>query len=305
MHRAWRQSSATIETSNMFVRACPGARQAPTFGCCVNIGPGRGRALRRGRRSVVQLPLRPRLDHHQPAAAVRPAPGRAVDAVDPGPPPGDRDRRVPRRAAGQDPARAAHRRAGPDRRDPAHAVLRHGRRDAAVADAARRVRALDRRRRAGRPAVAERPRRARLDRRVRRPRRRRLRRVRAAVAARPRQPGLEGLGRLDPAAATATLADGPIALVEVQGYVYAARRGMARLARLARRRRPRRAPGRRRPSDCAQRLRTAVLDGRRGHVRARARRRQAAGRRHRLERGPRAVDGHRRRRNARRASRAC
>ena len=100
-----------------------------------------------------------------------------------------------RRRAGQDPARAPDRRDEPDRRAALRAVLRLGRLDAAVADPARRDPRLDRRRRARRPALAQRPRRARVDRRLGRSRRRRLRRVRARAPTGPPQPGLEGLGR--------------------------------------------------------------------------------------------------------------
>ena len=89
-------------------------------------------------------------------ALARPAAARDRDARGAGVAPGDRRGPGSRRGAGQDPARAAHRRDGPRRRDPAPAVLRHGRRHAAVADAARRDLRLDRRPRAGRPAVAER-----------------------------------------------------------------------------------------------------------------------------------------------------
>ena len=54
-------------------------------------------------------------------------------------------RRLPRRGAGQDPARDAPRRARAFQADPAHAVFRHGRRDAAVAYGAALGVALDRR----------------------------------------------------------------------------------------------------------------------------------------------------------------
>ena len=62
---------------------------------------------------------------------------------------GDARRRLPRRGAGQDPPRAPPRRDDGVRGAPALALLRDGGRDAAVPDPARRVRALDRRRRAG------------------------------------------------------------------------------------------------------------------------------------------------------------
>ena len=84
-------------------------------------------------------------------------------------------------------------------------------------------------------------------------------------------------------------AEAPIALAEVQGYVYAARRAMARLAR------------HRGDTDLAARLdaaadtlqdqvRRGVLARRRRLLRDGARRRQATGRQHRLERGSGAVD---------------
>ena len=80
--------------------------------------------------------------------------------------------------------------------------------------------------------LAARRARARLDRPLRRPRRRRLRRVRAALR---RTAWCSRAGRTRTTRSstpTAALAEGPIALCEVQGYVYAAR---------ARRRRARRA----------------------------------------------------------------
>ena len=49
--------------------------------------------------------------------------------------------------------------------------------------------------------------------------------------ARSAQPGLEGFGRRDPSHRRPAGRVGPIALAEVQGYVYAAKRAMARLAR--------------------------------------------------------------------------
>ena len=72
------------------------------------------------------------------------------------------------------------------------------------------------------------------------------------------------------------LAEGPIALAEVQGYVYAAKRLAARCARAARPRRSdaRRARGRGRAPGRAIRRRVLVPGAR--HLRARARRREAA-----------------------------
>ena len=77
----------------------------------------------------------------------------------------------------------------------------------------------------------------------------------------PAQPGLEGLGRRDPASRRHASPSRPIALVEIQGYVYDAKRRMASLARSPRRRRRSRrasndrgrraaAPLRRRRSGC-------------------------------------------------------
>ena len=161
------------------------------------------------------------------------------------------------REPGQDPARAALRRAHRARRASLLALLRIRRRHAAVPRPARRVPPLVRRRRA-RP------------------------RARAATRA-PRSHWIEDSGDVDgdgyveyarrnPTTglvnqcwkdswdsiqfADGTLARGPIATCEIQGYVYDAQRRAARLAREvwgdARARRAPRAPGRRR---CATRFR--------------------------------------------------
>ena len=105
---------------------------------------------------------------------------------------------------------------------------------------------LDRRRRARRPALAERPGRPDVDRPLGRPRRRRVRRV-----PRRAERGLINQGWKDSTDAIrdrdGRTAEPPIALAEVQGYVYDAKRRMARLARHrggARARRPARARGR-------------------------------------------------------------
>ena len=127
-----------------------------------------------------------------------PARARRRHARGPRRPPGGGRRPADRRRAGQDPPRGPDRRDGPDRRAPVRDVLRQRRCDPAVADPARRDPRLDRRRRPRRPALAERPGGAGLDRPLRRPRRRRVRRVPPAGRARPRQPGLEGLDRRDP-----------------------------------------------------------------------------------------------------------
>ena len=78
----------------------------------------------------------------------------------------------------------------------------------------------------------------RLDRGRRRSRRRRFRRIRPPDARRAGQPGLEGQPRLH-LPCRRPLADGPIALVEVQGYVYARLAAAGAMARgLATRRAP-------------------------------------------------------------------
>ncbi len=97
------------------------------------------------------------------ALAFRPAAG-ARDARGPRGAPGDGHGRLAGRRAGQDPARAADRRDGPRRRAAAHALLRLDRLDAALADPPGRHVRLDRRPRDRRPVLAERPRRARVDR---------------------------------------------------------------------------------------------------------------------------------------------
>ncbi len=122
--------------------------------------------------SYQALPLRPRARRRRRCAslALFQATGR---------------RRVPRRRAREDPARAPLRRADRLRGAAALAVLRLGRLDAALPHRARRVRALDGRRRARAALRARGARRPRVDRPVRRPRRRRLRRVPAAQHRRP------------------------------------------------------------------------------------------------------------------------
>ena len=86
-----------------------------------------------------------------------------------------------------------------------------------------------------------------------------------------------------------SVADGPIALVEVQGYAYAARRGVARLARVARRERVG-APSGSSRGTIENALRGSVLDGRCRHLRAGGGRSEAARKWGRLERGARPVD---------------
>ena len=111
---------------------------------------------------------------------------------------GQPGRRFPRRGSGADPPRDAVRGDDRVRGAAALALLRLRRRHAAVRRAARRVRALDRRPKAGARARAAGPRRAQLDRRVRRPHGNGVHLVPAAEREdRPREPVLEGLLGLD------------------------------------------------------------------------------------------------------------
>ena len=103
-----------------------------------------------------------------------------------------------------------------------------GGRYAALARAAARDLALDRRRRARPRAAAQRGAGARVDRPLRRSGRRRVRRVRPHVGQGAGEPGLEGFGRRR-AVPRGQLPEPPIALVEVQGYVYDAKVRMAEL----------------------------------------------------------------------------
>ena len=93
--------------------------------------------------------------------------------------------------------------------------------------------------------------------------------------------------------ADGTLATGPIALCEVQGYVYAAYLARAHLAEEAGDRETFERwtrPGQRPPAP----VQRSVLARRAGHLRARPRRRQAAGGRPDLQRRPLPLDRHRR-----------
>ena len=104
----------------------------------------------------------------------------------------------PRRGAGQGAARAARGEIAHLGLTPFAPLLRHRRRDAALPLPALRLRRLERRPRAVPRAAPAGRGDAGLDRRAGRPRRRRPARLRLAHAARPPQPGLEGLGRRDP-----------------------------------------------------------------------------------------------------------
>ena len=106
-----------------------------------------GRAAGRGP-ALVHGGVRPRQPAHQlPGDAVRARAG-GVDAAGARAVPGPRRRSVPRRGAGQDPARAPPRRADRVRGAAALALLRRRRLDDAVPDRPRGVRALDGRPRA-------------------------------------------------------------------------------------------------------------------------------------------------------------
>ncbi len=190
-------------------------------------------------------------------------------------------RRNPRagRRARQDPARGARRRDGGARRGAVRALLRQRRRDAAVRDAGRRVPASA-------PAIAPWPR-------------------ALAATSSGRCDWIDGYGDPDGdgfveyaahdrhtgwcsrAGRTRTtrcstrdgsLAEGPIALCEVQGYVYAARLAARRPGERARHARASREEQRRAPSACARRFESAfwceelgtyvlALDGRQAAVR--------------------------------------
>ena len=137
---------------------------------------------------------------------------------------------VRRRRAGQDPARDAPGRARRDSRSAFRSLLRRRRHDAAVRHAGRRLRQANRRPRVRRPAVAVARGRNGVD-------RRRLRDSNGdgfVDYARANAIGLVNQGWKDSTDsifhADGTMAKPPIALVEVQGYVYAARRAMAWLA---------------------------------------------------------------------------
>ena len=104
-------------------------------------GARRGAACRWA--PVVHEHLRTRQrDHEPPGPTLRPRSGPNHPARS-CPMAGDPRRRLPRRRAGQDPARASLRRALGVRREAALAVLRGGGRDASVPDPARRVLLMD------------------------------------------------------------------------------------------------------------------------------------------------------------------
>ena len=94
--------------------------------------------------------------------------------------------------------------------------------------------------------------------------------------------------------ADGTLAEGPIALCEVQGYVYAAKHHAAELADGARRHAPRATQLRREAEQLHARVRAGVLVRRSRHLRAGARRAQAALPRRVVQRRPVPAQRHRR-----------
>ena len=206
---------------------------------------------------MVRDAVRARRDHRLVPVAVRPPAGRRRDPRGPRSPAGGTRGPEPRCRARQDPPRAAHGRDGAHRRAAVPAVLRVRGRHAAVADPVCRDLRLDRRPGPRRPAVAQRAASARLDRPLRRPGWRRVRRVRAARAVGPGQPGLEGLERRASATGTASWRARPIALAEVQGYVFDAKVRMAAPCPRPRRRRPRDHASRREAETLRQRFEAA------------------------------------------------
>ena len=253
--------------------------------------PGRAAHAARRRDPLVRGALRPRHAHLRDAGAGVPAVADAAHARRPRRPPGPRGRSRHGGAAREDPPRGALQRARLARRGHrpgGAALLRHRGRHAAVRDPGRRGPPLGRV--PGRPpgAAARAHRRHGLDPRPRRPRRRRVHRVPRRAGPPPRQPGLEGLRTTRSSGRDGRFAEGPIALVEVQGYAYRARRELAAILEWCGD-----APGAealhvggRRP---ARRDPRPLLDpgpGRRaGVVRARAGRGEAAGGRRRLQHG--------------------
>ena len=199
------------------------------------------------------------------------------------------------RRAGQDPARDARRRDGGARRDAVRPLLRQRRCDAAVRDAGAR-RTTER---TGRPARSS---------------RRSGRNVERALDWIDSYGDVDGDGfveyqRRTPSGlvqqgwkdshdsvfhADGTLAEAPIALCEVQGYVYAALRGAAATRARARATRARGAAAHARRETLRERVRGGVLVRGARHLRAGARRRQAALPRAIVERRPLPVHRHRR-----------
>ena len=109
-YHAWSRGTTAIQTDHELFNLTL-ARSLADLRLLINDGPGPGPALRLGRRPVVRDAVRTRRVDRVPPGARVPAPDRDGDARGPRRLPGDRGRRLARRRARQDPARA------PDRRD--------------------------------------------------------------------------------------------------------------------------------------------------------------------------------------------
>ena len=212
----------------------------------------RARALPLCRHPLVQHRVRPRRHHHRDAAAVARPGDRQGRAGVPGRQPGDGDTARGGRRAGQDPARDPAGRDGAPRRGAVRPVLRHGRRDAAV-------------RHAGRACTSSAPATSTPSARSGRTSRRRcagststaIATATASSSTRlETERGLSNQGWKDSpglrsSTPTASSPTAPIALCEVQGYVFAAKRHAARLATALGYRRPGRHAARRGGERCA------------------------------------------------------
>ena len=218
--------------------------------------PGPGPALRRGRRAVVRDAVRAGRAHRVAPVARVPAPDRASRRSRCSPP-----TRRPRSTTGATPSRARSSTSSGSARWPApgaapHAVLRLGRLDAALADPVRGDLRLDRRPGVRRPALAERP------------RARSTGSTSTATATATASSSTSGArraacstraGRTRATRSATGTARGrrcPIALAEVQGYVFDAKRRMAGLAAVRGEDDARRAPPRPRPRCSAAASRT-------------------------------------------------
>ena len=180
-YRTWRQAGSRWTTDVAQVRRRAPARDRRPARALYGSGR-RGRDLRR--HPVVLHRLRPRLDHHVARDAGAQSRHRARHAALPRPPPGRREDPFTEEQPGRilhELRRGEMARAGEIPHIPYFGTRR---RDAALARPAARDLALDRRRRAGDGAAAQRRARAGLDRPVRRCRRRRVRGVRPHAARR-------------------------------------------------------------------------------------------------------------------------
>ena len=267
-----RPRAASIATSNaMFNEA---ARRSISD-LYMLVTETRARALSLRRHPLVQHRVRPRRADHRAADAVARSRDRARRAGLPRRQPGDGQSTRGGRRARQDPARGAPRRDGRARRGAVPPLLRQHRFDAAVRDAGRRLSRAHRRRRDGARSSGPTS------------RRRCAGSTTTATAtatassstAGARAPACINQGWKDSHDsifhADGTLADGPIALVEVQAYVYGAwTRGRGdRRARWATPRTRARCTDARRAAPA--RVRRGILRRGTRHLRAGARRRQA------------------------------